>query len=79
MGRDEDGQREYATLLASWLAHEGPLPPPITSPDRKKRREKQQAKKQVGSCVGEGNEMDNRMRRGWELQCRMQELSDTGK
>jgi len=85
VGRDEDGQRDYTTLLASWMTHEGPLPPPIASPERKKRREKQQAKKQQqhgGAVVltGEGSSGDahreQAIMRVGELACRMQELEN---
>lgn len=85
VGRDQEQQQDYATLLASWLNHEGPLPPPIAaSPDRKKRREKQQAKKQVGPvCVGDGSgeEREERMRgleRMLELECRVSERFRAG-
>ena len=65
VGRSEEEQRDYATLLVSWLTHEGPLPPPIASPERQKRREKQHAKKHQHPPVGMKKTRETTRRRDW--------------
>jgi hypothetical protein len=82
VGREEAEQWDYATLLASWLTYEGPLPPmPVASPERRRRREKQQAKKhqQQGGAAESGDSGDaqrvQRLKRVGELACCMHELS----